>query len=154
MARFPSTLALVLAAAVGGALLYGVSAQAQTFAVPDRCCWPPKPSTMVTICGEQLLQPGQSLAVYSVPAGKTLVVTEARVRGGGGPVLSLLEDLGGTLTLKRSIIEICSGSNSEPPAVSGAAGIGATFSSGSVVTLLSSANAIARYEIIGYLAAP
>jgi len=114
---------------------------------------------MVTIPGAldvNGLPLGASVAVFTVPIGRALVLTDVRSPYGWG--LQLVEDAGGTLTVRRELFDASNGSSDMPgPTASGSAGVGAAFASGSVVRIrntYAASGAYGRYELIGYLAQP
>ena len=102
----------IIAAMVGIAVILAVvtfgqaSGQSKISPLLDpRCCqqnWPPKPGDIVNLSGNVFVQPGTSFVIFTVPSTKFLVVTDLEFyHGSTGGGVELIENLAGTVTIKR-----------------------------------------------------
>ena len=115
--------ALLFTASLSATVLVLSTVEAQIIIDPEPicpCCWPPVPRDIVNVDSDQtspIVVPDGGVtpaSIYTVPAGKHLVVTnfEVRIRPsimGVYPFaqntpLQLVEDLGGAITVKRGAV--------------------------------------------------
>jgi hypothetical protein len=95
-------LGMVVGLLVGSAIVMASVAPAPQVSAL-KVAWPPRPEEIVNVHWGNLGLPqvpvGTPAVVYSVPADRWLVITQASVRAGCD--MDLCEDLGGSLTVKR-----------------------------------------------------
>ena len=123
--------------------------------------WPPKPQDIRSFAADLLLNVGSQITVFTVPADRSFVLTDARVVAGAGHAydLHVIQGLGGTLTVKRAMLDQFGPTSG---LLSATAALGPVFTPGSQVIIRNEpapwdptgSDLVGRYELIGYLAQP
>jgi hypothetical protein len=131
---------------------------------PVRPVWPPHASNIFNLDSASAAAPsggitsgaGSSTVLYTVPSDRYLVLTDAEITANNsGPTeVSLVEDLGGVVTIKRGPSWNQQASTYQP--VQGLhSSVGLTFAPGSQIALRNSGvQCQVMYTLTGYFAAP
>ena len=148
-------LVLICMAALAG-VFFARTSSGQSHAANFRT-WPPAPDDIVNLNGFYSMPSGGSQVLYAVPGNQWFVVTDVEILWQTGASIDLDEDLGGTLTLKRS--SWFNGWGGHAASVTNGpynSVVGLSFAPGSKVTLVNPQGngENGQYHLTGYLSNP